>query len=489
MESLTHVLILAAGLGTRMRSRKAKVLHRAGGLPLIEHVVRTALELAPPERVTVVVGHQADEVRRAVARYGVRFVLQLEQRGTGHAVMAARDALAGAGGLLLVLYGDCPLLRAETLRQLVGVHTRSAAAATLITTVLDDPTGYGRILADSDGNVAAIVEEKAATAEQRAIREINSGIYCFEAEPLWKHLGEIGADNPAGEFYLTDIIAIFRRHGYSVRAFRLADSHQVLGINNRIELAAADRFLREAKLREVMLAGVTVERPETVTIDQPVRIGLDTVIEPFAQILGETSIGENCRIGAGAIVRDSRLGDDVEIGPYTLVNRSVLEDGARAGPFARLRQDNHVEAGAAVGNFVEMKKARLGRRSKALHLAYLGDAVIEEQVNIGAGTITCNYDGTTKHPTHIRRGVFVGSNATLVAPVELGEGSYVGAGSVITESVPADALALGRARQVIKEGWARRRRERSQAPGAEPTPPTPDSAAESAFGPETPRSG
>jgi len=489
MESRIHVLILAAGLGTRMRSRKAKVLHRAGGMPLIEHVVRTALELAPPEQVTVVVGHQAEEVRLAVARYGVGFVVQAEQRGTGHAVMAAREALSGAGGLVLVLYGDCPLLRAETLRQLVSLHTRTGAAATLITTVLDDPTGYGRILTDPDGNVAAIVEEKAATAEQRAIREINSGIYCFQAEPLWRHLGEIGADNPAGEFYLTDIIAIFRRHGYSVRAFRLTDSHQVLGINNRIELAAADRILREAKLREVMLAGVTVERPETVTIDQPVRIGIDTLIEPFAQILGETSIGENCRIGAGAIVRDSRLGDGVEIGPYTIVNQSVLEDGARAGPFARLRLDNHIEAGAAVGNFVEMKKARLGRRSKALHLAYLGDAVIEEQVNIGAGTITCNYDGTAKHPTTIRRGVFVGSNATLVAPVELGEGSYVGAGSVITDSVPPDALALGRARQVIKEGWARRRRERAQAAGAELTAPTADSAAAPAPGPETPRSG
>jgi len=288
---------------------------------------------------------------------------------------------------------------------------------------------------------------------------------------------------------LTDIIAVLRRHGYLVRTFRLEDSVQVLGINNRIELAAADRILREAKLREVMLAGVTVERPETVTIDRRVRIGIDTLIEPFAQILGETSIGENCRIGAGAIVRDSRLGDGVEIGPYTIVNQSVLEDGSRAGPFARLRLDNHIEAGAAVGNFVEMKKTRLGRRSKALHLAYLGDALIEEQVNIGAGTITCNYDGVSKHRTIIRPGVFVGSNATLVAPLELGEDCYVAAGSVITDPVPADALALGRARQVVKEGWARRRRERMRAADAEQSGPTPGSAAAPASAPETPRSG
>lgn len=489
METLINVLILAAGLGTRMKSRRAKVLHRAGGMPLIEHVVGTALELAPPGQVTVVIGHQAEEVRQAVARYNVRFALQAEQRGTGHAVMAAREALGGAGGLLVVLYGDCPLLRAETLRRLVELHQGSGAAATVITTVLEDPTGYGRILADAEGNLEAIVEEKAATPEQRAIREINSGIYCFDAGLLWKHLDEIGNDNPAGEYYLTDIIAIFRRHGYKVRTFRLEDSLQVLGINNRIELAAADRILREAKLREVMLAGVTVERPETVTIDRPVRIGIDTVVEPFAQILGETSIGENCRIGAGAIVRDSRLGDGVEIGPYTIVNRSVLEDGARAGPFARLRLENHLEAGAAVGNFVELKKARLGRRSKALHLAYLGDASIEEQVNIGAGTITCNYDGVAKHPTTIRRGAFVGSNATLVAPLEIGEGSYVGAGSVITEPVPADALALGRARQVVKEGWARRRRERLQAARAEGDASTAGSGARPASAPETPRSG
>jgi bifunctional UDP-N-acetylglucosamine pyrophosphorylase/glucosamine-1-phosphate N-acetyltransferase len=459
METPVNVLILAAGLGTRMKSRQAKVLHRAGGLPLIEHVVRTALELVPPERVTVVVGHQAEQVQAAVSRYGVRFAVQAEPKGTGHAVAAAREAARAEEGFAVVLYGDCPLLSAATLRELIRRHRDSGAAATVITTVLEDPTGYGRIVTDAAGRLLAIVEQKAATPEQLAIREINSGIYCFQAELLWRHLGEIGADNPAGEYYLTDMIGILRRHGYPVDKFRLEDPTEILGINTRVELAAVDKILRDRKVRQLMLDGVTIERPETVTIDSGVEIGIDTVVEAFAQILGETVIGEECRIGSGAIVRDSRLGDRVEVAPYTLINRSRLEAGVRAGPFSRLRFDNHLEAGAAVGNFVELKKTRLGRGSKALHLAYLGDATIGESVNIGAGTITCNYDGARKHPTTIHRGVFVGSNATLVAPIELGEGSYIGAGSVITDPVPPEALALGRARQVNKEGWARKRRE------------------------------
>lgn len=467
MELPVNVLILAAGLGTRMKSRRAKVLHRAGGMPLIEHVVRTALELVPPGRVTVVVGHQADQVQAAVARYGVRFALQAEQKGTGHAVLAAREAARAEEGLVIVLYGDCPLLSAATLRELLRRHRDSGAAATVITTVLEDPTGYGRIVTDAAGRLLAIVEQKAATPEQLQIREINSGIYCFEAELLWRHLGEIGTENPAGEYYLTDIIGIFRRHGYEVATLRLGNPTEILGINTRVELAAVDRILRERKVRQLMLDGVTIERPETVTIDSGVQIGMDTIVEACAQILGETVIGEDCRIGSGAIVRDSRLGEGVEVAPYTLINRSILEAGVRAGPFSRLRFDNHLEAGAAVGNFVELKKARLGRGTKALHLAYLGDATIGEGVNIGAGTITCNYDGARKHPTTIHRGVFVGSNATLVAPIELGEGCYIGAGSVITDPVPPDALALGRARQVNKEGWARRRREALRAAARE----------------------
>ncbi|MCW5981642.1 MAG: bifunctional UDP-N-acetylglucosamine diphosphorylase/glucosamine-1-phosphate N-acetyltransferase GlmU [Bryobacteraceae bacterium] len=461
MHDRVAFLILAAGLGTRMKSRKAKVLHRAGGVPLIEHVVKATLDLAPPDRVTAVVGHQAGEVQAALSRYGVGFALQREQKGTGHAVQCAREALAGHDGLLVVLYGDCPLLSASTLGALIETQRGADTAATVITTELDDPTGYGRVIADEQGRLLAIVEQKSATPEQLRIREINSGIYCFQAELLWPRLDEIRDDNPAGEYYLTDVVEIFRRHGLSIGAYRLKDPTEVLGINTRVELAAVDKLLRDRKTRQLMLDGVSIERPETVTVDAGVRIGMDTTIGPFAQILGETVIGEECRIGAAAIVENSVLGDRVEVGPFTLVNDSRVDAGGRVGPFARLRFGNHVEAGAAVGNFVELKKTRLGAGAKALHLAYLGDAVIEPDANIGAGTITCNYDGVTKHQTRVGRGAFVGSNSTLVAPLEIGAGSYVAAGSVITDSVPADALALGRERQVVKPDWARRRREKT----------------------------
>ena len=459
MQTPVTVVILAAGLGTRMKSRKAKVLHRAGGKSLVQHVVDTALTFTPPERIFVVVGHQAEEVRRAVTTPGIGFIEQGEQKGTGHAVMVGRAQLAGLGGYLMVLYGDCPLLRAETLRQLIANQTAGSAAATLLTADMADPTGYGRVLRDSQAGVAGIVEQKAATPEQLAIREANMGIYCFRADLFWKHVDELGTDNPANEYYLTDMAAIFNRAGHSVAALKIDDAREALGINNRIELAAVDRLLRDRKLREVMLAGVTIEKPETVTIDAGVTIGMDTIIEPFAQILGSTTIGENCRIGTASVISDCELGDDVEIGAFTLVGRSRLERGVHAGPFARLRMDNHVEAGAHIGNFVELKKTHMGPGAKANHLAYLGDSHIGARSNIGAGTIFCNYDGVRKNLTTIGEGAFVGSNSTLVAPVEIGEGSYVGAGSVITKPVPPDALAIGRGQQFVKEGWAKKRRE------------------------------
>jgi bifunctional UDP-N-acetylglucosamine pyrophosphorylase/glucosamine-1-phosphate N-acetyltransferase len=460
MQPPVTVVILAAGLGTRMKSRKAKVLHRAGGQNLVQHVIDTALTFTPAERIFVVVGHQADEVRRAISTPGVRFIDQPEQKGTGHAVMVGREQLAGLDGYLMVLYGDCPLLRPETLQRLIATQAAGASAATLLTAEMADPTGYGRVLHDARGGVAQIVEQKAATPEQLAIREANMGIYCFRADLFWRHVGEIRTDNPANEYYLTDMAAIFNRAGYSVEAMRIDDAREALGINNRVELAQADRLLRDRKVREVMLAGVTVEKPETVTIDAGVEIGIDTVIEPFAQLLGRTKIGENCRIGTAAIVSDSALADDVEIGPFTLVNASRLERGVHAGPFARLRMENHVEADAHIGNFVELKKTHMGAGAKANHLAYLGDSHIGARSNIGAGTIFCNYDGVRKHVTTIGEGAFVGSNSTLVAPIEVGGGAYVGAGSVITKPVPPDSLAVGRAHQIVKEGWAKRRRER-----------------------------
>jgi bifunctional UDP-N-acetylglucosamine pyrophosphorylase/glucosamine-1-phosphate N-acetyltransferase len=306
--------------------------------------------------------------------------------------------------------------------------------------------------------VAAIVEQKAGTLEQLAIREANMGIYCYRADLFWKHVDEIRPDNPAHEYYLTDMVEILNRAGHHVDAIEIDDEREALGINTRIELAEVDRLLRGRKLRELMLAGVTIEKPETVTVDAGVRIGMDTVIEPFAQILGRTTIGENCRIGACSIVRDSEIADDVEIGAFTIVGTSRLERGVHAGPFARLRLENHVAEGAHIGNFVELKKTRMGPGAKANHLAYLGDSQIGARVNIGAGTITCNYDGFHKHPTRIGDGAFIGSNSTLVAPIEIGDGAYVGAGSVVTETVPADALAIGRARQVVKEEWAAKRR-------------------------------
>jgi bifunctional UDP-N-acetylglucosamine pyrophosphorylase / glucosamine-1-phosphate N-acetyltransferase len=439
------------------------VLHEAGGLPLIGHVLHTALALAPAERIFVVTGHQAEQVRQAVEPGGAGIIHQAEQKGTGHALLAGSGMLSHLEGLLLILYGDSPLVTAATLRSLIEKQQLSRAAATIVTAHLEDPTGYGRILRDGGGHITGIVEQKAASPEQIAIREANVGVYCFRADLFWKHIGQIRPENPAREYYLTDMIEILGRAGHAIETLMAADVREFMGINDRLQLAEADRAFRQRKTRELMLAGVTIRNPETVTVDTQVAIGMDTVVEPFAQILGKSAIGENCRIGAGAILRDVDLADSVEIGPYTLVNRSRVESGAVVGPFARLRIDNHVEAGAQIGNFVELKKTRLGAGAKAMHLAYLGDAVIGNKANIGAGTITCNYDGKTKHGTAIGPGAFVGSNSTLVAPIEIGEGAYLAAGSVVTDSVPPDALALGRARQVIKEGWARKRRQEAKA--------------------------
>ena len=441
-----------------MKSRQAKVLHRAGGDSLVGHAVNAALASAPPDRIFVVVGHQAEDVQRAVAARGVRFIHQTEQKGTGHAVLCGREQLEPLGGLLAIMYGDCPLVQSETIAGLIEKQSSSAAAGTLISTRLDDPTGYGRIIRDANSNVRAIVEQKAATPEQRLVQEINAGFYCFRADLFWKHAGEIRPDNPANEYYLTDMVEILIRADHFIQPYFIADSAELLGINTRVELAAVDRVFRERMVRDLMLSGVTIERPETVTIDAGVKIGMDTVIEPFTRILGNTVIGENCRIGACSIISDSTLADEVEVAPFCSIAASTLDRGAHAGPYARLRMQSHVEPGATIGNFVELKKTRLGRKSKAQHLAYLGDSTIGAGVNIGAGTITCNYDGAKKHRTTIADGVFVGSNSTLVAPLEIGPGAYIAAGSVITEAVPEDALALGRARQAIKPGWAKKRR-------------------------------
>lgn len=450
-----RVIVLAAGLGTRMKSKRAKVLHRAGGRTLIDHVVGTALELTTPEQVAVVVGHQREDVEELMAPRRVRFVHQREQKGTGHAVMVCRDALESHTGLLLVLYGDCPLLSVETLRALIERQRQSSAAATVITTTLEDPTGYGRVLLDAGGSVQAIVEQKAATPEELQVRIINSGIYCFRSDLLWESISSIQPDNPAREYYLTDIVKIFHASGHKVNAMHLDDANEVLGINTRIELAGVDRIFRERKVRQLMLDGVTIEKPETVTVDLDATVGPDTVIEAFARILGSTQIGEDCTVGAHSIVRDSQIADGVTIHPFSVVELSTISSGAHIGPYSRLRVGSYVEAGAHIGNFVELKKTRIGPGSKANHLAYLGDSEIGPGVNIGAGTITCNYDGANKHRTVIEDDVFIGSDTQLVAPVRVGRGATLGAGTTLVRDAPEGQLTVSRAKQVSVPGWTR----------------------------------
>jgi bifunctional UDP-N-acetylglucosamine pyrophosphorylase/glucosamine-1-phosphate N-acetyltransferase len=364
-------------------------------------------------------------------------------------------------GRVVVLYGDCPLLTPATIQSLLAAHDAAAPSATLITTVLDDPTGYGRIFLDALGRVVDIIEEKAATVEQKSLKQINSGIYCFEAAHLWSALERVTPNPASGEIYLTDLVKLLRSEGHYTVPFELNDPAEMMGINTRVELAEVDAILRARKTRQLMLSGVTIQKPDTVTIDCDVEIGQDTVIGPFAQILGRTTIGRECSIGASSIVENSTLGDGVKVFPFSSIQDSTLDDNAEAGPYARLRMNAHLENNAHVGNFVELKKTSLGAGSKAMHLAYLGDSTIGAKANIGAGTITCNYDGVKKSPTVIGDGAFVGSNSTLVAPVEVGAGSYVAAASVVTHPVPPDALAIGRARQVNKDGWAAARRAKS----------------------------
>ena len=464
MNSEITVVILAAGLGTRMKSEKAKVLHEAGGDTLLNHVIKAAMHVAPAERIVVVVGNQAERVRRSVSEAGtrseaIRFANQGEQLGTGHAMLCARTAVPTESGSLMILNGDGPLLKPGTLVSLAEQQREWKAAGCLVTTELADPTGYGRIARGPDGNISAIIEHKAASPEQLRLREINTGLYCFDAALFWRHITDIQPNQISGEYYLTDIVEILRKHGHAVRPFLVEDETELLGINTRVELAVADKILRTRKVEALMLSGVTVEMPETVAIDADVEVGQDTTIEAHVQLRGKTRVGCNCRIGTGSVLRDCQIDDRVTLLPYVVAEASFIGADSYVGPFARLRLNAHAAERTAIGNFVELKKTNLGAGSKANHLAYLGDAEIGSGVNIGAGTITCNFDGKSKFPTHIGDNVFVGSNSTLVAPVDIGGGAYVAAASVITKNVEPDALAIGRARQVDKAGWAKRRRE------------------------------
>lgn len=468
MKSKTTVVILAAGLGTRMRSGKAKVLHQAAGDTLLNHVIRAALHVALPEHIVAVIGHQAEQVKASVNTPGVLFAVQKEQNGTGHAVMCCKDLIASRPGNLLILNGDGPLLKPETLEALVALQEERAGGGHIISTEVAEPAGYGRIIRNASGDIAAVVEEKAATPEQRSICEINSGVYIFNGPLFWKYVEELKRENAAREYYLTDMVEILGRHGHSVTPMLVADETELLGINTRAELAVADRILRKRKNHELMLSGVTIENPDSVLIDFGVTVGLDTLIGANVQLRGATSVGAGCSIGTGSILRDCAVSDGVKILPYVIAENTRIGKGATVGPFARFRQSVELGEDVHIGNFVELKKTNMRAGAKANHLAYLGDSTIGSRVNVGAGTITCNYDGKNKFPTEIGDDVFVGSNSTLVAPLRLGSGSYVAAGSVITDDVDSDALALGRERQVNKPGWAKKRRERNRVTDSEP---------------------
>jgi bifunctional UDP-N-acetylglucosamine pyrophosphorylase/glucosamine-1-phosphate N-acetyltransferase len=443
-----------------MRSKMAKVLHRAGGQTLVEHVLDAAAAIAPANRTLVVIGHQAERVRALLEPRGVGFIHQEEQMGTGHAVMCGERQLTGISEWMVVLNGDGPLLRGETLMAMVEFAAARDAGAVMITADLPDPTGYGRVIRDAQGGVVEIVEQKAASPEQLAIRESNTGQYCFRSELFWANVRQLAPNRASGEYYLTDMIGILIKGGHPVEAFKAADANELTGINNRVELARVDAIFRERKVHQLMLDGVTIEKPETVTVDGQVQVGMDTTIEAFARLLGRTRVGENCRIGAHSILVDAEVADGVVVNPFSTIQESKVGSGAQVGPYSRIRPGSEVGAAAHIGNFVELKKAQVGEGAKAMHLAYLGDCTVGERTNIGAGTITCNFDGLHKHPTGIGKDAFVGSNSTLVAPVEVEDESYIAAGSVITKRVPTGSLAIGRARQVVKEGWNERRRDK-----------------------------
>src|ERR1700736_3472875 len=451
------VVILAAGKGTRLKSSLAKVLHRAGGRTLIEHVVRACQPLKP-RAVIAVVGHQSDDVSAILEPFGVQAIVQQPQRGTGHAMLVARRALGRRTKYAIVLPGDAPLVRPETLSELARIHRQSSAAATILSAQIPQPAGYGRIVRRDDGTVSAIVEDAALTDDQRVINEINSSIYAFTLDKLWPCLARLRPDNSHRELYLTDAIALLREQGGAVHAVVAADADEVLGCNTRADLAGVDLAFRRRKRAELMAAGVSMLMPESILIDPDVTIGQDTLLEPGVQVLGKSRIGAACTIRTGSILSDVTLGDRVIVKPYSVMYSSHIADEAQLGPFAHLRHAVRMEEGARVGNFVEVKNTVLGERAKAMHLTYLGDARIGSETNVGAGTITCNYDGAHKHPTTIGRRVFIGSDSALVAPVRVGDGAYVGAGSIITENVPADGLAIARGRQVNKPGWAARKR-------------------------------
>ncbi len=450
------IAIMAAGKGTRLKSKRPKVLHEIGGKPLLAHVIAAAAQIVSPPDIYVIVGHEAERVKAAVAATGVQFIMQPEQRGTGHAIQSAREQVKDYD-TLLVLSGDAPLIRPETIARMRDFHFEQLAAMTILTAVPSDPLGYGRVIRRSANapDVTAVVEQKALTPEQAKALEINSGIYAFATAALFEHVDSLATNNAHGELYLTDMAGLLVSSGQRVVAIQSEDPTEVLGANTISEMMELDATMRAAKARQLMASGVTIFRPETVTIDADVSVGADTIIEPFVQLLGRTTIGEDCRIRSHSVLENSTLANNVLIRNGSLLTEATIGAGSFIGPYAHIRPGSEIGEGAHIGNFVETKKIKMGKGSKANHLTYLGDAEIGSGTNIGAGTITCNYDGVDKYMTTIGNDVFVGSDSTLVAPVTLGDGSFIGAGSCITDDVPADALAIGRGRQVIKPDWTK----------------------------------
>ncbi|HVN82454.1 MAG TPA: bifunctional UDP-N-acetylglucosamine diphosphorylase/glucosamine-1-phosphate N-acetyltransferase GlmU [Terriglobia bacterium] len=460
MSNLT-LLIMAAGKGTRFKSSRPKVLHQLAGSPLVAHVLKVAQKLSPSS-VGIVVGHEFEMVQAALADYPVHFIVQIPQLGTGHAVQLAKPFWESRPGSLMVLSGDVPLITAETLNKLVNHHDEGQASVTLLSTVLEDPTGYGRVVRNPIGEVERIVEQKDASPEEGKIREINTGIYCFQIPDLAVVVDRLSASNAQREYYLTDCVGLLRDQGRKVLAVICDNPTEVSGVNSRVELAQLERTLRERKNRQLMLDGVTLIDPTSTYISPEACVGPDTIIHPNVHIQGRTCIGKGCEIFPHARISQSVIEDDVVVLDSSVVANSHVHSGSQIGPFAHLRTEVEIGKDVKIGNFVELKKTSVGDGSRASHLSYLGDAQIGKDVNIGAGTITCNYDGVKKYPTIVEDRAFIGSDSQLVAPVIVHKGAYVAAGSTITQEVPEDSLAIARSQQVIKPEWVKKRKEQSE---------------------------
>ncbi|MDK2917735.1 MAG: bifunctional UDP-N-acetylglucosamine pyrophosphorylase / glucosamine-phosphate N-acetyltransferase [Candidatus Petromonas sp.] len=447
-------IILAAGAGTRMKSKIPKVLHKVAGVSMLEHVIDVIEEIKCSKKV-VVIGHEADKVKEATEHRDIEYVLQEEQLGTGHAVMQAEN-LIGEQGNVIVLYGDTPLINAESIREFVENHIKEGFAASILTTEVDNPTGYGRIIRDDRGEVLKIVEEKDADSQQKKVKEINSGIYCFKAKDLKESLSGLNNNNNQGEYYLTDVIEILKNKGKKIGGYKLTDFTEIMGVNSRVQLAEAEKIMRKRILNKLMEEGVTIIGPDNTYIDKRVKVAKDTIIYPGTIIEGSTEIGEDCIIGPDVRIQNSIIKNGVEIRNSTVLE-SYIDSNTKVGPYAYLRPNSELGKNVKIGDFVEVKNSKIGDNSKASHLSYIGDGEVGKNVNIGCGVVFVNYDAKNKHKTIVEDNSFIGCNVNLVAPVTVKKNAYVAAGSTITKEVPEGALSVARAKQKNKEGWVKRK--------------------------------